>query len=71
VAESVPRIDTALAHTSEPNGPFGAKGASECAIIPTAPAIANAIANAVGVRITSLPITPEKVIAALDARRSH
>jgi len=68
-AESVPRIGTALAHTSEPNGPFGAKGASECAIIPTAPAIANAIAHAVGVRITSLPITAEKIAAALPVRR--
>ncbi len=50
-------------------GPFGTKGMGEAGILPVAPAIANAIEDAVGVRITSLPITPEKVLAALDAKR--
>jgi CO/xanthine dehydrogenase Mo-binding subunit len=49
-------------------GPFGTKGMGEAGILPVAPAIANAIEDAVGVRITSLPITPEKVLAALDER---
>jgi CO/xanthine dehydrogenase Mo-binding subunit len=49
-------------------GPFGAKGMGEAGILPVMPAIANAIEDAVGVRITSLPITPEKVLAALAAR---
>ncbi len=49
-------------------GPFGAKGAGEATILPIASAIANAIEDAVGVRITELPITPERVLAALDAQ---
>jgi CO/xanthine dehydrogenase Mo-binding subunit len=43
------------------SGPFGAKGIGEITLVPTAPAIANAIYNAVGVRATSLPITPGKI----------
>jgi CO/xanthine dehydrogenase Mo-binding subunit len=46
-------------------GPFGAKGIGEPAAAPTAPAIANAIFDAVGIRFHKLPITPEKVLAAL------
>jgi CO/xanthine dehydrogenase Mo-binding subunit len=46
-------------------GPFGAKGIGEIAAIPTAAAIANAVEDAVGVRIPDLPITAEKVLAAL------
>lgn len=49
-------------------GPYGAKGAGEGTILPVASAIANAIEDAVGVRITELPITPERVLAALDAK---
>ena len=46
----------------EESGPFGAKGIGEVTVPPTAPAIANAIYNAIGVRVTSLPITPEKLV---------
>jgi CO/xanthine dehydrogenase Mo-binding subunit len=49
-------------------GAFGAKGAGEGTILPIASAIANAIEDAVGVRITELPITPERVLAALDRK---
>ena len=49
-------------------GPFGAKGAGEGAILPIASAIANAIEDAVGVRITELPFSPERVLAALDKK---
>jgi CO/xanthine dehydrogenase Mo-binding subunit len=69
-ADSVPEIRTALVESSEPNGPYGAKGASETAIVPTAGAIANAVYDAVGVRINSLPITPEKVLNALRAEKA-
>lgn len=69
-AECLPqRVESALIESIEPNGPFGAKGASETAIDPVAAAIGNAIYDAVGVRLTSLPFTPEKVLAALRAKR--
>jgi CO/xanthine dehydrogenase Mo-binding subunit len=67
-AEMVPPIETILVDVSDPNGPFGAKGGSECPFSPTAGAIANAVHDAVGVRITSLPITAEKVLRALRER---
>jgi CO/xanthine dehydrogenase Mo-binding subunit len=64
-AESLPHIHSSIVESNEPNGPYGAKGASETAMIPGAAAIANAVYNAVGVRIQTLPITPEKILAAL------
>lgn len=61
-------IETILIESIDPNGPFGAKGVGEPALVPTAAAIANAIYDAVGVRIKSLPITPDKVLAALEKK---
>jgi CO/xanthine dehydrogenase Mo-binding subunit len=49
-------------------GPFGAKGMGECGLLPVPAAIANAIEDAVGVRITDLPLTPERVLTALRRR---
>jgi xanthine dehydrogenase molybdenum-binding subunit len=54
--------------TDDDQGPFGAKGIGEPGCVPTAPAIANAIYNAIGVRIKDLPITPEKVLAAIKKK---
>ena len=51
--------------TDDVEGPFGAKGVGEPGLVPTAPAIANAVYDAIGVRIRDLPITPEKVLRAL------
>jgi len=63
--EMPPRIESIFIESDEPTGPFGAKSLSEpCCSVP-APAIANAIYNAVGVRIRELPITPEKILAGL------
>ena len=70
-AEALPLLRGGLVESNEPNGPLGAKGASETAILPGAPALANALFDAVGVRITELPITPEKVLAALRAKETH
>jgi CO/xanthine dehydrogenase Mo-binding subunit len=61
-------IDTVIIEPYEPTGPFGLKGIGEPACVPTAPAIANAIYDAIGVRIKDLPITPEKILAALKER---
>ena len=52
-------------------GPFGAKGVGEPGLVPTAPAIGNAVYNAVGIRIHDLPITPEKVLRALKQKRTR
>ncbi|MBI2371649.1 MAG: xanthine dehydrogenase family protein molybdopterin-binding subunit [Deltaproteobacteria bacterium] len=71
-AWDMPRaLTTILVETNDPNGPFGAKGLAEPALIPTPPAIANAIYNAVGVRLTHLPLTPEKVLRALKEKRER
>jgi len=60
-------IDLEFIETDDAFGPFGAKGVAEPGLVPTAPAIANAICDAVGIRIRDLPITPEKILAALSA----
>jgi CO/xanthine dehydrogenase Mo-binding subunit/CO/xanthine dehydrogenase FAD-binding subunit len=64
-AEFVPKIHVAFADSYEPSGPFGAKGLGEIGLDAIPAAIANAIADAVGVRIYALPITAEKVHRAL------
>jgi len=65
----VPPITCHIIEDPDPNGPYGAKGLGEHALIPTAPAILNAITHAAGIRIRTLPATPARVLAALqDAR---
>ena len=66
-----PRFTTRLVENEDSEGPFGAKGIGEPATIATAPAIANAIYDAVGVRIFDLPITPEKILKALKEKRKN
>jgi xanthine dehydrogenase molybdenum-binding subunit len=61
-------IEIECVETHDIEGPFGAKGVGEPGLVPTAPAIANAVYDAIGVRIKSLPITPEKVLKALRER---
>jgi CO/xanthine dehydrogenase Mo-binding subunit len=56
-----PEYEVALVEEQLDGGPFGAKGVGEPPTIPTAPAIANAIFDAVGVRVCQLPITPERL----------
>jgi len=64
-AKDMPKLTTILVETDEPLGPYGAKSISEVPINGPVPAIANAIFNAVGVRIRKLPIRPEDVLRAL------
>ena len=64
-SQDMPEVITYLVEDADPKGPFGAKGVGEGAIIPTAAAIVNAVYDAIGVRIFSLPITPEKILEAL------
>jgi CO/xanthine dehydrogenase Mo-binding subunit len=64
-ALDIPQINVSIVEDRDPRSPLGAKGIGEPSLIPTAPAIMNAIYDAVGVRITALPATPEKILAAL------
>jgi len=68
-AEDVPEIQAIVLESRSGLGPFGAKGMGEPAFAPVAASIANAVADAIGVRIRDLPITPEKVIQALKQER--
>jgi xanthine dehydrogenase molybdenum-binding subunit len=62
----MPPIETIIVETDDPAGPFGAKGVGEMGGTPTAAAIANAVYDAIGIRLTELPMTPERVLAAID-----
>ncbi len=64
-----PEIEAIFIERPDPGGPFGAKGLGECAMIPTAPAILNAVADATGARITRLPATRQRVLKALAAAK--
>lgn len=64
----MPPVESILIESPSAAGPFGAKGVGEQALIPTAPAILNALYDAVGVRIRKLPATPDKVRAAILAK---
>ncbi len=66
-APEVPPIETRIVEVPSPHGPFGARGVGEPPVVPGAAAIANAIRDATGVRITELPITAERLWAALMA----
>ena len=59
-----------LIENPHPDGPYGAKGLGETALIPAPPAIANAVADAVGARIKDLPVTPERVFLAMQRRKA-
>ncbi len=67
VASDLPMIEPILVEVPNPDHPFGAKGVAEVNICPSMAAIANAIARAVGRRLTELPMSPPKVLAAIDA----
>ena len=67
----VPESEVETVDGYDRTGPFAAKGVDEPASVPTATAIVNAIHDAVGVRITSLPATAEKVLAAVKAKAAQ
>ncbi|MCA1586341.1 MAG: molybdopterin-dependent oxidoreductase, partial [Acidobacteria bacterium] len=66
----MPEIVTDLIEDPDPAGPFGAKEVGQGPLLPIMPAVANAVYDAVGVRIDEVPITPEKIVRALQAQRS-
>ena len=61
----IPEIETILIESNDPHGPFGAKGIGEYGLVPTAPAISNAIYNACGIRVHELPISRELILEEL------
>lgn len=69
-ALDMPEIETFLVETHDPEGPYGAKEAGQGPLLPIMPAIANAIYNAVGVRVDEVPITPEKIYQGLKELKS-
>jgi len=71
IAEMDFPIEMVFVETNDPNGPYGAKGAGEPGLVPTAPAIGNAIRDAIGVRLYDLPLTPEKILAAIRRRKAE
>jgi CO/xanthine dehydrogenase Mo-binding subunit len=67
-ALDAPPILAHIVESSEPTGPFGAKGVGEATIVPTCAAVTNAVYDAIGVRITELPLSPERILDAIDAQ---
>jgi putative selenate reductase molybdopterin-binding subunit len=61
----MPILETHIVETADPYGPFGAKAIAEIPIDGIAPAIANAVADAIGVRVRQIPLTPERILRAL------
>ena len=64
----VPMIETVMVEVPNPRHPFGLRGVGEAPIIPPLPAIANAVSNAIGVRVNKLPITPADVLEAIESK---
>ena len=67
-AESPP-IEVHIVECLDPNGPFGAKEASEGSLAGFLPAVTNAVADAIGLRMTELPITPDRILEALTRKQ--
>ena len=69
VASDLPMIDTVIVEVPNPGHPYGVRGVGETSIVPPLAAIANAVSRAAGVRMTELPMSPPRLLAALDAQR--
>ena len=67
----LPRVDAILVENADPDGPFGAAGIGEPGLVPTAAAVANAVAHATGCHFRTLPVTAEKILQALKEKRTE
>jgi 4-hydroxybenzoyl-CoA reductase subunit alpha len=65
-AKEMPPVDVFIVESDDPEGPFGGKEAGEGPLLPILPSVGNAITDAVGVQIRELPITPMRILRALD-----
>ncbi len=70
VASDLPMIDTVIVEVPNPGHPYGVRGVGETSIVPPLAAIANAVSEAAGVRLTELPMSPPRVLAAIDAAKA-
>ena len=68
---TAPEIEVHIVECADPNGPFGAKEAGEGSLSGFLPALTNAVADAVGVRPTELPVTPDRLLKLLEAHRKN
>jgi CO/xanthine dehydrogenase Mo-binding subunit len=71
VCSDLPMIDTQILEIPNPNHPYGVRGVGETSIVPPLAAVANAVSSAVGVRMTHIPMSPPRILAALDAQRAR
>jgi CO/xanthine dehydrogenase Mo-binding subunit len=69
VASDLPMIDTVIVEVPNPGHPYGVRGVGETSIVPPLAAMANAVSHATGIRLTDLPMSPPKVLAAIEANR--
>jgi CO/xanthine dehydrogenase Mo-binding subunit len=69
VASDLPMIDTVIVEVPNPGHPYGVRGVGETSIVPPLAAMANAVSHAVGIRLTDLPMSPPRVLAAIEAQR--
>ena len=69
VCSDLPMIDTQILEIPNPNHPYGVRGVGETSIVPPLAAIANAVSNAVGVRMSHVPVSPPRILAALQAEK--
>ncbi|MCU7866242.1 MAG: hypothetical protein KZQ92_19970, partial [Candidatus Thiodiazotropha sp. (ex Lucinoma borealis)] len=67
----MPKITNVIIENPDPHGPFGAKSVGEAGLVAPVGATANAIYNAIGIQITELPITPEKILKALNEKHAN
>jgi 4-hydroxybenzoyl-CoA reductase subunit alpha len=69
--QQMPKVEVILVESNDPEGPFGAKECGEGPLLPILPAVANAVYDAVGIRLMSLPMTPDKVVGALERKSAE
>jgi CO/xanthine dehydrogenase Mo-binding subunit len=70
VCSDVPMIDTVIVEVPNPRHPYGVRGVGETPIVPPMAAIANAVANATGIRFSELPMSPPRVLKAIEERQA-
>jgi len=70
VCSDLPMIDTQILEIPNPNHPYGVRGVGETSIVPPLAAIANAVSNAIGLRMTHIPMSPPRILAALEAEKA-